>query len=118
MILRLNLIQNKRYWDTTISGASIVPSRTSILETLNKITADPPKLSPKYTTNKVEQVYFQAKAAMRGRPRISGVLFALGVVFALIWGGRRLRKRRASGGFFQLDGKEGLLGGAPAGKVD
>ena len=96
-----------------------MPSRTSILETLGKITADPPKLSPKYTTNRVEQVYFQAKAASRSHPWFSSILFVIGAVLALVWGRRRLRSRRGSGGWIQLDGKEGgLLGGQPTGKVD
>ena len=117
--MNTNAPQNKRYWDATVSGASIVPSRSSILETLGKITADPPRLSPKYTSNRVEQVYFKAKAASRSHPWASSVLFLVALVVALFLGRRRLRRsRRSSGGFFQLDGKEGLLGGAPSGKVD
>ena len=111
--------QSKRYWDTTVSGAPIVPSRTSILETLKAITADPPKISPKYTSNKVEQIFYQAKGASRSHPYLSSVLFVVGMVIAATWGRRRIRRGRgSSGGFFHLDGKEGLLGGAPTGKVD
>ena len=45
----------------TESGAFIVPSRTSILETLPKIVSSPPKLSPKSTIGFVENIIFQIK---------------------------------------------------------
>lgn len=112
--------QNKRYWDTTISGAAIVPSRTSILETLQKITQDPPKIAPKYTTNKIGQAFMQAKGASRSHPWLASIFVVVTLILAAVYGrGRMARRRRGnSGGFFHLDGKEGLLGGNSGEKAD
>ncbi|RMD42881.1 hypothetical protein DV735_g2242, partial [Chaetothyriales sp. CBS 134920] len=45
----INDEDNRRYWDRTDSGAFIVPSRTSILETLPRVVSHPPRLTPKST---------------------------------------------------------------------
>ncbi|KAL9627963.1 MAG: hypothetical protein Q9164_007436, partial [Protoblastenia rupestris] len=50
--------QNRRYWDTTISGAYIVPSRTSILETIPKVIANPPSISSKSSTGATQRIFF------------------------------------------------------------
>ena len=116
---RTDISQNKRYWDTTLSGGPIVPSRTSILETLSNVVHDPPKISPKYTTGKIEQVFFRARGASSNHPWISLGLFIAAVVVVAMWGRGRIRRQRANGnGFFQLDGKEALLNGGGMGKVD
>ncbi|KAG9710340.1 thioredoxin-like protein, partial [Aureobasidium melanogenum] len=44
----INDEDNQRYWDLTSTGNPIVPSRVSILETLPKVVASPPKISPKH----------------------------------------------------------------------
>ena len=106
----------------TASGGYIVPSRTSILETLPKVISDPPKISPKYTTGVIEQVFLQTRGAFGHHPWISLGLI-IGVVTSAIWGRGRIRRAKgiggnSGGGFFQLDGKEGLLNGVGLGKVD
>ncbi|MCJ1397264.1 hypothetical protein MMC11_000456 [Xylographa trunciseda] len=116
----INDEDNKRYWDTTASGAPIVPSRTSILETLSKVTYDPPKISPKYTTGAVQRTFHQAKGASASHPWLSLGLCGAALIILAYWGRGRIRRARgsANGGFFQLDGKEGLLNGGGMGKVD
>ncbi|KAI9833533.1 MAG: hypothetical protein M1826_007147 [Phylliscum demangeonii] len=124
---------NRRYWDTTITGNFIVPSRTSILETLPKIVSSPPKIKPKSTASSLETLVFTIRRAANRHPYLmSGVLLAAFVALTL-WSRRMIRRAKGHGhfpsgsgqgaGFFKLDGKEGLigsagLGGAPNGKVD
>lgn len=117
-------IQNRRYWDNTITGNPIVPSRTSILETLPKVVASPPKISPKATGSAVAHFFFQVRSALSSHPWIFAGVF-VGLLLALgVWGRGHIRRARTfgsnTGGFFQLDGREGLLGGngGSAGKVD
>ncbi|MCJ1393692.1 hypothetical protein MMC18_006568 [Xylographa bjoerkii] len=116
----INDEDNQRYWDTTASGAPIVPSRTSILETLSKVIYDPLKISPKYTTGALQRTFYQAKGASASHPWLSFGLCAGGLIVLAYWGRGRIRRARGStnGGFFQLDGKEGLLNGGGMGKVD
>jgi protein disulfide-isomerase len=112
--------QNKRYWDTTISGAPIVPSRTSILETLTKITRDPPGISPKYTTGAIARSFYQARGFSSNHPWLSLTFFVAATLVLGYLGRGKIRRSRgiSNGGFFQLDGKEGLLSGGSTGKVD
>ncbi|KAL8913068.1 MAG: hypothetical protein Q9171_002048 [Xanthocarpia ochracea] len=112
---------NHRYWDRTVSGAPIVPSRTSILETLPKVVSNPPQLSSKSTAGPIKHVFYQIRGGMASHPIITLGLI-LGVIVGAYWGKDRIRRSRGlagSGGFFQLDGKEGWLsGGGPYGKAD
>ncbi|KAI4178056.1 MAG: hypothetical protein LQ348_005703 [Seirophora lacunosa] len=111
---------NHRYWDRTVSGAPIVPSRTSILETIPKVTANPPQLSAKSTTGAIQHALFQARGGMASHPILS-LLLLIGVMVVAYWGKGRIRRGKGGvgGGFFQLDGKEGWLnGGGPSGKAD
>ena len=111
----------------TSNGGFIVPSRTSILETLPKIVATPPKLKAKSTTSSLENAFFQLRAYSTAHPYVSlGLLIGI-VVGLLLWGRGRLKRVKngntntaaPAGGFFRLDGKEGLLGvGSANGKVD
>ncbi|KAL8648387.1 MAG: hypothetical protein Q9210_005015, partial [Variospora velana] len=106
---------NHRYWDRTVSGAPIVPSRTSILETIPKVTSNPPQLSAKSTTGAIQHAFFQARGGMASHPILSLALL-IGVVVGAYWGKGRIRRGKGGvgGGFFQLDGKEGWLnGGGP-----
>ena len=108
-------MQQRRYWDETISGNFIMASRTSILETIGKVSVSPPKIKPKTTISSFEKFFFDIRHAISGHPFLS-----IGVVAGIILGvftyGRRHRKQR--GGFFRLDEKEGLLGANGGGKVD
>jgi protein disulfide-isomerase len=107
--------QNKRYWDTTITGHEIIPSRTSILETLNKIVTSPPKIPPKFTISRFEKVIFDIRMTASEHPFLTAAVVIVALLFAL-WS--RVRTRRLKGGYFRLDEKDGLLGRSSNGKVD
>jgi len=65
-------------------------------------------------------VFFQARGASTSHPWVSfGFLIGI-VVGGALWGKGYIRRTKGgTGGFFQLDGKEGMLnGGGPYGKVD
>ncbi|KAI1739602.1 thioredoxin-like protein [Xylaria scruposa] len=118
----INDEDNRRYWDQTISGYNIVPSRVSILETLSKVTSNPPAIKPKLTISSIEKIFFDIKMNFVEHPYltfgcIAGVLFGV-----LSWyrGGQR-RNRSA----FRLDEtlpikelKDGFLGNTANGKND
>ncbi|OKL57053.1 hypothetical protein UA08_07618 [Talaromyces atroroseus] len=133
----INDEDNRRYWDTTSSGANIVPSRTSILETIPLVISDPPKLRSKSTIGFFEATFFHTRSFISSHPILSIIIFIVTFMIAFI-GYRRRAFRRSnhhhgggilgyvtgtggsggSGGFFRLDGKEGLLHGGSTGKVD
>lgn len=111
--------QNRRYWDTTISGAYIVPSRTSILETIPKVVASPPKISSKSSTGAIQRIFFGFRGASTSHPWLSLGLLIVILAGASVWGRGRLRKTKGGpANFFHLDGKEGLLNGGGYGKAD
>lgn len=103
-------------------------SRTSILETIPLVIANPPKLSPKSTVGSIESAFFFTRSFISDHPIIFVLLLIISVAAVTFLA--RGRKRGAlgrggilgaagsSGGFFQLDGKEGLLNGGSTGKVD
>ncbi|PNS14649.1 hypothetical protein CAC42_1671 [Sphaceloma murrayae] len=137
--------ENHRYWDTTITGNPIVPSRTSILETLPKIVASPPKISPKSTASFFGHIYFTLRHAFASHPVLStaALLILLAVLAVYARSARRsaaatsyangvgmtgttttstTREKWGTGGFFQLPagGEKGLGGllGNTAEKAD
>jgi protein disulfide-isomerase len=120
----LTTSQNRRYWDQTITGNYILPSRTSILETLNKVTASPPKIKPKLTISSFEKIFFDMRVNFSEHPFLT-----LGCVAGLALGAAswfRGRLRRTRGGHFRLDDhnvsmkdlKLPMLGGNTNGKTD
>jgi protein disulfide-isomerase len=117
----INDEDNRRYWDVTDSGAYIMPSRTSILETLPRIVANPPKLTPKSTIGTFENVFFQIRNFGTYHPYFSFALLILSVVMLLyvLKNGTTIKRSlsRNSSGYFHLDGKEGILG-TTNGKAD
>ncbi|KAB2580247.1 hypothetical protein BFW01_g3115 [Lasiodiplodia theobromae] len=117
----INDEDNRRYWDQTFTGNPIVPSRTSILETLSKVTRDPPALTPKSTIGAISMFFFTIKQFLTGHPFLS-VGLTLGVVVAATYFGRgRFRRGKpfgSSAGFFQLptgNEKDGILGAVNGG---
>ncbi|KAJ5273104.1 hypothetical protein N7478_008229 [Penicillium angulare] len=128
----INDEDNRRYWDLASSGAPIMASRTSILETIPLVISSPPKLSPKSTIGTIESFFFYTRSFLSSHPILFFILLGLTVAVATIFGrGRFLRRTglgrggilgnspsAGSGGFFHLDGKEGLLNGGSTGKVD
>ncbi|KAI9798762.1 MAG: hypothetical protein M1833_004592 [Piccolia ochrophora] len=125
----INDEDSHKFWDQTFTGSEIVPSRTSILETLPRIVANPPKLKPKLTTNSVYNAFFELRGASYAHPYIAFGIMVGVIASTALWGKGRIRRGRGtggvggpigSGGFFRLDGKESLLGvgGTGGGKVD
>jgi len=112
----INDEDNKQYWDTTITGNYIIPSRTSILETIPKVVSSPPKIKPKYTVSKIEKLIFDIRGVGAEHSYLTVGLLIVIVLAGLHFGRRRMRKNK--GGFFKLDEKNGLLGGNANGKAD
>lgn len=121
------LRQNRRYWDTAASGASIMASRTSILETIPLVVANPPKLKPKSTIGVFESILFISRTFVVNHP-ILLILLIISSAVATFVTRRRMIKRAlsprggilgnpANGGVFSLDVKEGTTGSL-TGKVD
>ncbi|KAF7177392.1 hypothetical protein CNMCM7691_005597 [Aspergillus felis] len=126
----INDQDNRRYWDATSSGAPIMASRTSILETIPLVIADSSKLKPKSTVGTFEYIFFVTRSFISGHPIIFVALLTISIVAVTYLARARLAKRGLSrggilgavqsnsAGFFRLDGKEGLLNGGGTGKVD
>ena len=110
----------KRYWDNTMTGNPIVPSRTSILETLPRIVANPPKISPKSTTTALGHVWWVLRGQMFEHPILFSII-ALVLIGLTAWSKRAMWKGdKAKGyGYFKVGEKggpmDGLLGGNFAG---
>ncbi|KAK2873537.1 hypothetical protein FQN49_002277 [Arthroderma sp. PD_2] len=125
---------NRRFWDSSPNGVDIMPSRTSILETLTHIISSSPKLKSKSTIGFLEHVFFTIRTSVSSHPFITLALCIVTVAIASLWAKRHIRRTRtamgklgapvsSSMGFFHLDGKEkGLFGAAGSGpsngKVD
>ncbi|KAK3997403.1 thioredoxin-like protein [Cladorrhinum sp. PSN332] len=92
----------RRYWDQTSTGNPIVPSRTSILETLPKVAHNPPKLKPKLTIGAFEKFFFDIKTTFVEHPYLSmGCI--LGIAFSTFsWFRGRIR-RSGGRGHFRLE---------------
>ncbi|KAJ5805035.1 hypothetical protein N7474_010922 [Penicillium riverlandense] len=124
----INDEDNRRYWDTASSGATIMASRTSILETIPLVIASPPKLSPKSTVGTFETIFFLTRSSLGSSRLLFFVVVVVVLAVAVLFGRGRLLRRAGfgrggilgnpNGGFFHLDGKEGLLNGGSTDKVD
>ncbi|KAI2781040.1 thioredoxin-like protein [Daldinia loculata] len=118
----INDEDNRRYWDMTITGSPIVPSRVSILETISKVTASPPLIKPKLTISSFEKIFFDIRVTFTEHPYLSfGCIAGIGLGCAS-WFRGRIRRNR---GHFRLEDnlpikeiKEGLLGNTANGKKD
>ncbi|KAI7355164.1 thioredoxin-like protein [Hortaea werneckii] len=83
--------ENHRYWDVTMTGNPIVPSRTSILETLPRVVSNPPKISPKRTTTALGHVWWVMKGQVVEHPIVWGFLAMGFLIGSLVMGRRHLR---------------------------
>ncbi|KAF2430913.1 protein disulfide isomerase [Tothia fuscella] len=116
---------NRQYWDTTSTGNPIVPSRTSILETLPKTISNPPKLAPKSSTSRIGHVFWLIRTSWSRHPYLS-LIGLVGMCCIGVIAGRRARRRGGGGALWLGSEKEafgGILGmgsgsGNGGGKVD
>jgi len=106
----LNSLQHRRYWDVTASGDPIRLSRASILETIGKVTVNPPKIAPKSTTGSITGFFLSIRHLFSTHPFI-GLGTVVGFFTAILLFGKRRRRSYGKGGFIQLGEKDGLLGG-------
>lgn len=87
------------------------------METINKVTAQPPKLKPKLTISSFEKIFFDMRVTFSEHPYLT-----LGCIFGLVLGSAswfRGRFRRRSGRpLLGEDFKAPLLGSNVNGKVD
>ncbi|KAI1141926.1 thioredoxin-like protein [Hypoxylon sp. FL0543] len=118
----INDEDNRRYWDMTITGSPIVPSRVSILETISKVTASPPLIKPKLTISSFEKIFFDIRVTFTEHPYLSFGCIAGIALGCASWFRGRIRRNR---GHFRLEDnlpikeiKEGLLGNTANGKKD
>lgn len=117
---------SQRYWDVTMTGNPIVPSRTSILETLPRVVSNPPKISPKSTTTMLGHLWWVVKGQVLEHPRVSAGMAVGAAIAALVFARRYARSVNldALPSYFKVGEKggpmDGLLGGGstPQGKVD
>lgn len=104
-----------------MTGNPIVPSRTSILETLPRVLSSPPKITPKSTTSRIGSMFYSTRATFRRHPYLCWPGLVAVIIFAL-GGARRIRRARqrqfGAGGFFNLDREKGAFGAANGGKTD
>ncbi|KAI5207973.1 hypothetical protein AUEXF2481DRAFT_68884 [Aureobasidium subglaciale EXF-2481] len=119
----INDEDKQRYWDLTTTGNPIVPSRVSILETLPKVVANPPKISPKHKNSFLGHLAWTVRRGMWAHPLITIGLVIGMLIGASIWGRGLIRRGKAfgnTGSFFTVGNeKDGLLGGPATGdKVD
>ncbi|KAF7558730.1 hypothetical protein G7046_g5431 [Stylonectria norvegica] len=116
----INDEDRRRYWDNTVTGNYILVSRTSIMETLDKIVYGPHVIKPKLTISAFEKVFFDIRITFVEHPFLSVGCLA-GVAFG-VFSWFRGRTRRNRGGHFRLDDslglKDGLLGQNGNSKAD
>lgn len=115
--LSADKLQNHRYWDQTSTGNPIVPSRTSILETIPRVIANPPKIPSKSTASSIAMVWYRFKSAWQHHPILCAIGTTIAVLSLLILGRRYRRvlpfggQRYGSAGFFNLGDEKGVFGG-------
>lgn len=119
----INEEDHKRYWDNTVTGNAIVPSRTSILETLSRIVSNPANLPPKSTTTPLGHLWWVIRGGFLSHPLMSAIILLILCVGAAVYARNHVKK---AGGYIRLGEKggpmDGLLGGNSGnqgqGKVD
>lgn len=78
----INEEDSKLYWDVTVDGTPIEPSRSIVLETLQAVRGPSSKIKPKSTQSRFENVLYAARGVGQGHPLASGG-FLVAIVFAL-----------------------------------
>ncbi|KAL7822881.1 thioredoxin protein [Trichoderma gracile] len=112
----INDQDSRKYWDSTVTGNYILVSRTSILETLDKVVYTPQALKPKLTISSFEKIFFDIRVSFTEHPYLTlGCI--VGIAFG-VFSWLRGRSRRGRGHFRLEDSisirdfKDGFLGGS------
>ena len=103
-------------------------SRTSILETIPLVIANPTKIKSKSTIGKFESALFLGRTFLTGHPIIAVILLIISAIVGVYCVRKQAIRRRLAArggilgnqnaaGFFQLETKEGFTGNS-TGKVD
>ncbi len=98
--------QNHQYWDHTVTGNSITPSRTAILDTIPKVIKG--ELKAKSSISAISKFFFNIKHGLTHHRLLSIAIFILVLVACTMFNRRR---RGLRGGFLHLDEKDALSGG-------
>lgn len=76
-----NSNQRKRFWDSTVTGNHIMVTRSSIMETLEKVVYGPNTIETKYTLSVVGRFFFNIRMNFTDRP-----VFSIGFAVILLFG--------------------------------
>ncbi|KAH8735916.1 putative disulfide isomerase [Ilyonectria robusta] len=116
----VNEEDRKRFWDSTSTGNHIMVTRTSIMETLDKVVYGPNPITTKYTISSFEKIFFDIKMSFVDRPFLS-CAFVVAAIFG-VYSWLRSRSRRSRSYLFPRDDsmglKDGLLGQPNNAKAD
>ncbi|PNY26060.1 Uncharacterized protein TCAP_04004 [Tolypocladium capitatum] len=104
----INDEDSRRYWDNTVTGNYILVSRTSIMETLDKVVHSPHVIKYKLTVSAIEKIFFDIRVAFSEHPFLSFGCVA-GIAFGVFSWLRGRNRRR--GGHFRLDDTMGSKDG-------
>ncbi|KAK3948686.1 hypothetical protein QBC32DRAFT_350946 [Pseudoneurospora amorphoporcata] len=98
----INDEDSRRYWDQTTTGNPIVPSRTSILETITKISQNPLNIKPKLTISAFEKMFFDMRMTFSEHPYLTmGCI--LGIAFGCLSWFRNSARAQRRGTHFKLE---------------
>jgi protein disulfide-isomerase len=85
--------QEKRYWDVNLQGKSIQPTTENIIETLQAVLANPPKIKPISTVGRLETMYRAVIAFIRSHPYGLASCVAFIVLAAALWVRRGMKRK-------------------------
>lgn len=102
----INDQDRRRYWDTTATGNYILVSRTSIMETLDKVVYGPHVIRPKLTVSILAKIFIDIRNTFSEHPYLSVAFVAAFMLSTASW--YRNRIRRGRGGHFRLDESMGI----------
>ncbi|KOS18346.1 Uncharacterized protein ESCO_003043 [Escovopsis weberi] len=98
----INDQDRRKYWDRTVTGNYILVSRTSILETLDKVVYNPHALQAKLTVSYPEKILLDFRSAFTDHLYLTLICIALLAYGTLTWYRGRSRPRR---GHFRVDSR-------------
>jgi len=85
--------QEKRFWDVNLQGKPIQATTENIIDTLQAVLANPPKIKPISMVGRLETMYRAIIAFIRSRPISIGSFIAVLVLGAALWIRRRMKRK-------------------------